>query len=62
MISKNDLVLILTDMSKSGFDTKNQITKVLTTKNIPIDVIKFINENREMDLSKFYTHIRKSYN
>lgn len=62
MISKNDLVLILTEMSTNGFDTKNQIAKVLTSKQIPIDVIKFINENREMDLSKFYTHIRKSYN
>lgn len=49
-------------MAKNGFETKQQITRVLTTKAIPMDVIKFINENREMDLSKFYTHIRKSYN
>lgn len=62
MISKNDLVLILSDMQDSGYDTKEHIKKVITSRDIPIDVIKYINDNREMEVNKFYTHIRKSYN
>ena len=63
MISKNDLILILTEISdKSGIDTTDMVTKVLTSKNIPFDVLKYVNEQRELAVSKFYSHIRKSYN
>ena len=62
MITKNDLVLILSDLQDKGIDTAQQIRKVLVSKEVPIDVIKFINDNREFDVSKFYTHIRKSGN
>ena len=62
MIIKNDLVLILSDLHDKGIDTAQQIRKVLVSKEVPIDVIKFINDNREFDVSKFYTHIRKSGN
>ena len=63
MISKNDLVLILTELSeKDGIDTTSMVTKVLTSKTIPFDVLKYINDKRELEVSKFYSHIRKSYN
>ena len=63
MISKNDLVLILTELSeKDGIDTTNMVTKVLTSKTIPFDVLKYINDKRELEVSKFYSYIRKSYN
>ena len=62
MITKNDLILILSNMQDNGFDTQDKILEVVTSKTIPLDVIKYINTNREMDLNKFYTHIRKSYN
>lgn len=62
MISKSDLVLILTELSENGVDTSKQISKVLTSREIPLDVIKFINDQRELEVNKFYTHIRKSYN
>ena len=63
MISKNDLVLILTELSeKDGIDTTGMVTKVLTSKTIPFDVLKYINDKRELEVSKFYSHIRKSYN
>lgn len=40
MISKNDLVLILTEISeKTGVDTTDKITKVLTSRNIPLDIV-----------------------
>ena len=62
MVSRNDLILILTELQEEGIDTTEQMRKVFTSSEFPVDVIKFINENREMDINKFYTHIRKSYN
>lgn len=62
MVSRNDLILILTELQEEGIDTTEQMRKVFTSSEFPVDVIRFINENREMDINKFYTHIRKSYN
>ena len=62
MISKNDLLLILSEMSDNGINTTKEFTKVATSRDIPIEVIKFINDNREMEVNKFYSYIRKSYN
>lgn len=62
MISKSDLILILTELSENGIDTSKQISKVLMSRDIPLDVVKFINDNRELEVNKFYNHLRKSYN
>lgn len=62
MISKNDLFLILSEMSDNGIDTTKEFTKVATSRDIPLDIVKFINDNREMEVNKFYSYIRKSYN
>lgn len=58
MITKTDLLLLLSDME----DGKEYINKVLSSPDIPMDVVKYINNKRELDVSAFYTHIRKSYN
>lgn len=58
MITKTDLLLLLSNMD----DGQEYISKVLASDDIPMDVIKFINDQREFDVSMFYTHIRKSYN
>lgn len=62
MISKNDCILLLADLDSRGFDTKEQITTLLGSTQLPLSVIKFINDNRQLDLSRFYEGIRKSYN
>lgn len=62
MISKNDCILLLADLDSRGFDTKEQITALLGSTQLPLSVIKFINDNRQLDLSRFYEGIRKSYN
>ena len=49
-------------MSDNGINTTKEFTKVATSREIPLDVVKFINDNREMEVNKFYSHIRKSYN
>lgn len=61
MITKNDVILLLTDLQEKGIDVSNHLTN--TIKNgVSIATIQFINSNRQLDLYKFYEKIRKSYN
>ena len=62
MIGKNDLLLLLADLEDKGIDTKRQSLQVLRSDEIDLGVLKFINDNRQMDLSRFYEKLRKSYN
>ena len=62
MITKNDCYLLLADLQSKGIDTSEQINKLVNSQQLPIDVIKFINDNRQLDLAAFYEKIRKSYN
>lgn len=62
MISKTDCILLLTELERQGVDVKEQLETALSSPSISLDVIKFINDNRQMDLTAFYKHIRKSYN
>lgn len=62
MITKNDCILLLTEMQADGLEVKEYINKLISTSNIDIDVIKFINNQRKFEISDFYNRIRKSYN
>ncbi len=62
MISKNDCILLLTDLQESGVDIKDNILKVIGSTSIPMNVLKFINSHRQLDLTQFYDGLRKSYN
>lgn len=62
MLQKNDLILLLTDLEEGGMDVSKQLNEVITSNSIPIDVVKFINDNRQLDVSAFYERIRKNYN
>ena len=62
MITKNDCYLLLAEIKENGVDT-NQVMKRLVSMSSPdIEVIKFINDNRELDLTRFYEKLRYSYN
>lgn len=62
MITKSDCILLLTDLQNRGIDVKEELNKTITTNGVSIEVLKFINDNRQMDVVEFYKHIRKSYN
>lgn len=62
MILKNDCYLLLADLQNKGIDTTEAINELITSTTIPMSVIKFINDNRQLDLMKFYEKVRKSYN
>ena len=62
-IRKEDCVLLLTEIQEEkGVNVKDYITKLMTSEDIPEDVMKYINSNRQLDVSSFYEKIRKSYN
>lgn len=62
MITRSDLVLLLTDLQEKGIDVTEDISKLYQTSNIPVDVLKKINDSRPLDLLKFYEKLRESYN
>lgn len=62
MITKNDVLLLLTQLEKEGKQVNTQIVKVIKTPDLPLDVLKFINDNRPLEIGEFYDLIRKNYN
>ena len=62
MITKNDCLILLADISKKGIDTKEMCNKVITHNGINLEVLQFINNYRGLDLSNFYEKLRKNYN
>lgn len=61
-ISKNDCILLLTELKESGVDTKEAERELLTSRGISLNVLNFINKNRNLDVVNFYEKLRKSYN
>lgn len=62
MITRNDCLILLADLENKNINTQDQVNNLLTSNTIPLSVIKFINDNRELDLTRFYEKLRKSYN
>ena len=62
MVTRNDLLLLLSEIESDGVDTSVQIQKLYRTKDLSIDVLKFINDHRQFDVIKFYERIRQNHN
>lgn len=62
MITRNDCLILLNELNVKGIDTSEQLLEIVAQKNPSIEIIKFINDNRQLDLTNFYYKIRKSYN
>lgn len=62
MITKQDCLVLLYDIKEKGFDCSKQIKELISSTDPSIEIIKYINDNRQLDLTKFYEKIRKSYN
>lgn len=62
MITKTDILLLLTDLQKNGVDTSEDIKLVMTSKTIPLETLKKINANKTLDALRFYEKLRSSYN
>ena len=62
MVSRNDCMLLLDELEQQGIDTKAQSELLFKTHTLPMEVLQFINNHRQLDLTAFYTKIRKAYN
>lgn len=62
MLQRQDLILLLSELESAGMDVSQQLNKVVRSQSIPLDVLKFINDSRQLDVTAFYKHIRKTYN
>ena len=62
MVTKNDLLLLLTELQENGEDVKSQITRLVSTSTLPLDILKFINDRRQFEVASFYELLRKNYN
>ncbi len=62
MITRRDCLLLLSELSARGIDTQKETLLTLSSSDVNIEVIKFINKHRQLDANKFYEKIRKSYN
>lgn len=62
MITKNDIILLLTDLEKIGVEINKSLYVDVSKNGVTPEIVNFINSNRQLDLHKFYEKIRKSYN
>ena len=62
MLTKNDLVLLLTDIENQGVDVSKQLSLLFKSDIIPTSVLRYINDIRQFDVAAFYEMLRKSYN
>lgn len=62
MITKRDCILLLSELSTHGVDTNAMLRKAIAAADIDLEVIKFINQHRQLDVRSFYEKLRKSYN
>ena len=63
MITKNDCLSILVKLEDSGVtNIDTYMRKLLVSREIPLEVLKFISDNRGLEISKFYEMLRTSHN
>jgi hypothetical protein len=62
MITKNDCLSILVSLEDRGINIDQQMKQLLTTKEIPLSVLKFILDNRGIEVANFYEMLRKKHN
>ena len=62
MITKNDCLTILVALEDKGINIDKPMRKLVTAKEIPTDVLKFILDNRGIEVANFYEMLRKKHN
>jgi hypothetical protein len=62
MITKNDCLTLLVSLEDKGIDINKQMRRLVTSKDIPLDVLKFILTNRGIEVANFYEMLRKKHN
>jgi hypothetical protein len=62
MITKNDCLTVLVALEDRGLNINQPMKKLVTSKEVPIEVLKFILDNRGIEVANFYEMLRKKHN
>ena len=63
MITKQDCMTLLVRLEDNGVQgINNYLNKLLLSKEVPIEVLRFIAKNRGLEAVNFYEMLRKNYN
>ena len=62
MLQKNDLVLLLSEMQEEGYDVEKEITELISSPSIPLNILKLVNDNRPLAVTSFYERVRRNHN
>jgi hypothetical protein len=62
MITKNDCLTILVSLEDRGINIDQPMKRLVTSKEIPMEVLKFILDNKGIEVANFYEMLRKKYN
>lgn len=62
MITKNECLLLLTELQDKGEDVDSKIKELISSPSVPIETIKFLNDHRQLDVAAFYEKLRVNYN
>lgn len=62
MLTKQDCMSILVKLNDTGVDINPYMKKLLISKDIPTDVLRFIVQNKGMEVVNFYEMLRKKHN
>ena len=62
MITKNDCLTLVVELEDRGLDINPIMKKLITAKEVPHEVLKFILDNRGIEVANFYEMLRKKHN
>lgn len=66
MLTRNDCLLLITDIELDNSIDKEELEnikrQIIHSNSISIDVLKFVNRYRPLEVSKFYEQLRRNYN
>lgn len=62
MITKDDCMSILLKLEDQGININSIMRKLVIAKDIPLDVLQFIAQNRGVEALNFYEMLRVRYN
>ena len=64
MLQSNDLILMLTNMDSKGVEGAAAMIRSCIGKPVSqsLDALRFINEHRQLDVTRFYERMRKNHN
>jgi len=62
MINKSDLMTVLVALEDRGLDINPIMKKLITSKEVSHEVLKFILDNKGIEVANFYEMLRKKHN